>query len=312
MAALAKSAGKPANGLMKRIAHNYDLYLLFLPVIVYYVVFHYVPMYGIVVAFKDYVPTLGAMKSPWVGLQNFKNFFSSFYFTRIMKNTLGISFMQLIFGFPASIILALFINELKNGPFKKVVQNATFIPHFLSTVVIVGMVVAFTKLDSGIINIIIQAFGGKQVSFMESVSWFKPLFVLSGIWQNMGWDSMIYIGALAGINPELFEAASIDGASRFQKMIRISIPCILPTIIILLLLNLGRIMNVGFEKALLMQNNLNMDSSDIISTFVYQRGILRGDYGLSTAVGLFNSAINCILLLTTNKITKMISGSGIF
>ena len=295
----------------KKIYQNWQLYLLLVAVIVYYLVFHYAPMYGVLIAFKDYFPGLTMSTAPWIGLDNFRKFFNSYYFERVLTNTVTIRVAQIIIGFPAPIILAILLNELSGNGLKKTVQNLTFIPHFLSSVVIVSILTVLCQYN-GLFNSIRGAFGKAPVIFLQEASYFKPLFVLSGVWQNMGWNSMIYIGAIVAIDPSLYEAASIDGASRIQKIIHITLPAIMPTIIVVFLMNIGSIMNVGFDKVLLMQNDLNREASDIISTFVYERGILEGDYGLSTAVGLFNSLINTAMLLISNRLTKKVTGSGLW
>lgn len=297
--------------MKRRVLNNWQLYLLLVPVLAYYIIFHYVPMYGVTIAFKDYFPGMDLAEAPWVGFDNFSKFFDSYYFGRLVWNTLSIRLFQILVGFPLPIILAILLNELREGGLKKTVQNLTFIPHFLSSVVIVSLLnMLFQR--TGVVNQVLGFFGHDPILFMQEASWFKPLFVLSGVWQNMGWNSLIYIGAILSIDPALYEAASIDGATRWQKIWRITLPCLMPTIIIMLLMNLGSIMNVGFDKALLMQNDLNKQASDIISTFVYERGILEGDYGLSTAVGLFNSLINTALLVVSNLLTKKVSGSGLW
>ncbi len=301
----------PSSRLRRSILSNWELYLLFLPVLIYYIIFHYVPMYGVVIAFKDYFPGRDFFSAKWVGLKNFEQFFGSYYFGRILSNTVTIRLMQIAIGFPAPIILALLLNEVRSRFLRKTVQNLTFIPHFLSTVVVVSLITILCQYN-GLFNQIRQLAGKEPIVYLQKASWFKPLFVLSGVWQNMGWNSMIYIGAIVAIDPALYEAASIDGATRVQKIFRITLPCILPTIVVLFIMNLGSIMNVGFDKALLMQNDLNKASSDIISTFVYERGILQGNYGLATAVGLFNSIINMLMLILSNRLSKAATGSGLW
>ena len=283
-----------------------------LPALLYFLIFHYGPMYGVQIAFKRYVPALGIMGSPWTGFDHFKKFFSSYYFSTLIKNTLGISLYELIVGFPMPIILALVFNELKNGFYKKFAQTATYAPHFISTVVIVGMLVAFLSPSTGIINHLRAAMGMDRKAFLEDPRWFKTIYVLSGVWQNMGWNTIIYMSALAGINPELHEAAAIDGASRLQRLIYINLPSLIPTMIILLILNFGSIMSMGYEKILLLQNPLNISSSNVISTFTYQQGLIDANYSYAAAVGLFNAAINAILLISVNKITKKITKQGLF
>ncbi|QGH36938.1 ABC transporter permease subunit [Gracilibacillus salitolerans] len=277
--------------------------MLLLP-ISWYVIFQYGPMYGLQIAFKDYNPIQGFIGSEWVGLENFTRFFSSYYFGRLLWNTLSISLLSLLIAFPIPIFLALLINEIKNLNLKKTLQNVTYIPHFISLVVIVGMLDLFLSPDGGFINIILNSLGIESIPFLEKPEWFKTIFIGSNIWQNMGWQSIIYVAALSGIDHQLYEAAKIDGASRLQRIIHVSLPGIFPVIIILLILDIGQFMNVGFEKILLMQNNLNLESSEVIQTFVYRNGILNGDYSYSTAIGLFNSIINFALLLLINRYAR--------
>lgn len=290
--------------LWKRVVTRYELYiLLFLPLL-WYVIFQYGPMYGVQIAFKDFNPAAGITGSEWVGFTHFQRFFESFYFGRLLWNTLSISLYSLLFAFPIPIILALIIHELPNKKFQKVLQNVTYIPHFISIVVIVGMLQLFLKPETGFVNIVIEWLGGNPIAFMEEPEWFKSVFISSGIWQNMGWQSIIYIAALSGVDPQLYEAAKIDGASRFQRVLHISIPSILPVIVILLILDVGHFMNVGFEKILLMQNSLNKESSDVIQTFIYREGIQNGDYSYTAAIGLFNNIINFALLLFINRFAR--------
>ena len=302
--------------LWGRIKFNFkrywQLYLMVLPAIIYFLVFHYGPMYGVQIAFKRYIPALGITGSPWAGFSHFKRFFSSYYFGSLIKNTLGISIYELIVGFPMPIILALIFNELKNGFFKKFAQTVTYAPHFISTVVIVGMLVAFLSPSTGIINHLIDAMGMERKAFLEDPKWFKTIYVLSSVWQNTGWNTIIYMSALAGVNPELHEAAAIDGASRLQRLLYINLPSLIPTMVILLIMNFGSIMSMGYEKILLMQNPLNIAASNVISTFTYQQGLIDANYSYAAAVGLFNAAINAILLLSVNKITKKITNIGLW
>jgi len=296
----------------KKMIRNWDLYVLILPVLVFYIIFCYGPMYGLQLAFKDYVAIDGIFGSPWVGLKHFKRFFDSPYFLRLISNTLSISVLQLLFGFPIPIILALLINEVENSRRKKLVQNVTYVPHFLSTVVIVGMLKNFVHPEYGIINMMIAKLGGSRVNFMEEASWFYTLYVASGVWQNMGWDSIIFIAALSGVDPQLHESAKIDGAGRMQRIWHINMPAILPTIVIVLILNVGGLMNIGFEKAFLMQNDLNLSRSDIISTYSYRLGIQGAQYSYATATGFFNSIINFILLVTVNNISRRVSSTSLW
>ncbi|WP_425320442.1 ABC transporter permease [Paenibacillus campinasensis] len=294
------------------IRRNWQLYVLFAPVLLYFIVFHYVPMYGVQIAFRDFIATKGILDSPWVGLKHFERFFDSYYFWRILRNTLGIGLYELAVGFPIPIILALMINEVRNSKFRRMVQTVTYAPHFLSTVVMVGMIMMFLSPVSGLVNQVIAAFGGEPISFMTEPSWFKSIYVWSGVWQGMGWSSIIYLAALAGIDPQLHEAAKVDGASWLRRIWHINLPGIMPTIVILLILNIGSILGVGFEKVFLMQNSLNMEASDVISTNVYRSGILGAQYSYSAAVGLFNSVVNFILLISVNRIARKVSSSSLW
>lgn len=298
--------------LLKSIRNNWELYLLILPVIIWYIIFCYAPMYGVQIAFKNFMASKGIWGSPWIGFQHFERFFSSYYFERLIKNTLGISLYSLIVGFPIPIILALMVNELKNEKFKKAVQTITYAPHFLSTVVVVGMLFSFLDPQTGLVNVIRRGLGKEPVAYMLEPSMFKTIYVFSGVWQHMGWNSIIYIAALTGIDPQLHEAAIIDGANRIRRIWHINIPGIMPTIIILLILNMGNLMSVGFEKVFLMQNDINLEASDVISTYVYRSGILGAQYSFSTAVGLFNSVINFILLVIVNRISRIISETSLW
>ncbi|MGN0905818.1 MAG: ABC transporter permease [Bullifex sp.] len=288
------------------------LMLLALVPILWYVVFCYVPMYGVQIAFKKYNPSLGILGSPWVGLKYFRQFFESYYFTEITLNTIILSLYTLLIGFPLPIILALIVNEIRSPFLKKSVQNITYIPHFLSVVVIVSMLNIFSNPTYGFFNDIREFFGLAPVDLMAKPEFFRPMYVFSNVWQHMGFNSIIYIAALSAIDPALYEAATIDGASRFKKIIYISLPSIVPTIMVLFIMRIGSIMNVGFEKVLLMQNPINKSTSEIISTFIYTNGIQKGQFSYSTAVGLFNSVINCTLLLVANKASKKLTGSGLW
>ena len=297
-----------------RINRNWQLYLMLIPVIAFFAVFCYGPMYGILLAFKKYQVLKGIVGRPWANpwYKHFLEFFNSPYFQRVLTNTIVVSFESLLFGFPLPIILALMINEVANSKYKKFVQNVTYAPHFLSTLVLVGMIRAFVNTDYGIVNILIRKLGGKGQNWLQLASMFRPLYVGSGVWQNIGWDSIIYIAALAGIDPQLHEAAMMDGATRMQRIWHINLPGILPTVVILLILNSGHIMNVGFEKVFLMQNDLNMSTSDVISTYSYRIGIDSAKYELATAIGLFNSVINCVLLFIVNGFSRRLSETSLW
>jgi putative aldouronate transport system permease protein len=269
-------------------------------------------MYGVQIAFKNYMATKGIWNSPWIGLDHFKRFFDSYYFWDLIWNTLGLSLYQLVVGFPIPILLALMLNEVAGKKFKKTVQTVTYAPHFISVVVLVGMVVMFLSPQTGIVNRLITLFGGEPIYFMGDASMFKSIYVFSGVWQHMGWGSIIYMAALANVDPHLHEAAVMDGATRMQRIRHINLPAIIPTAIILFILDIGTIMNVGFEKVFLMQNDLNRVGSDVISTFVYRSGILGAEYGFSTAVGLFNSIINFALLVAVNAIARKTSETSLW
>lgn len=298
--------------LLRVLKTKYDLYLLLSVPLVWYLVFKYYPMYGVQIAFKDFVPTKGIWGSDWAGLKYFLRFFSSYYFWKLIWNTISLSLYHLVAGFPVPVFLALLMNEIKSRRFKKLMQNATYIPHFLSVVVIVGMLNIFLDPQYGVVNKLAIFAGGGAVEYMRKAEWFQTIYVLSGIWQHAGWNSIIYMAALAGIDESYYEAAVIDGASRMQKIIYISIPCILPTMIILLILQIGSIMDVGFEKVLLMQNPINASKSDIIATFVYANGIQKGQFSYSAAVGLFNSIINFAILVLANSIAKRTTKVGLW
>ncbi|MEF3311971.1 sugar ABC transporter permease [Paenibacillus sp. GYB004] len=300
------------NSGWKSIRKNWELYIFVLPTIAYFIVFHYFPMYGLQIAFRDYTPSLGIWNSPWVGLEHLKRFFDSYYFWTLIKNTIGISLYELIVGFPVPVLLALAINELKNGAFKKWVQTITYAPHFISVVVMAGMIIAFLAPGSGIINLVIKALGGEPIPFLTEPGWFKTVFVMSGVWQNMGWGTIIYLAALAGVDPQQHEAAMMDGATRLQRVWHINLPSIVPTMVILLILNVGSFMSVGFEKVFLLQNPLNLQTSDVISTYVYRSGLVQGQFSFSAAIGLFNSVINFILLLTVNRIARRVNETSLW
>lgn len=291
---------------LKKISKNWQLYILLLPAFLYFIIFHYIPMYGVQIAFKDFIATKGILGSPWVGLKHFRNFFSTYSSRIVIKNTISISLYSLLAGFPIPIILALLLNEVKNTKFKKAVQNVTYAPHFISTVVMVGMILIFLS-PNGIINKLRELVGLDSVAYLTKDYLFDEIYVWSGVWQGMGWGSIIYLAALSGIDPQLHEAAIVDGASRVQRIWHINLPGILPTIIIMLIMNMGNIMNIGFEKIYLMQNPFNLEYSEVISTYVYKVGLLDAKYSFSAAVNLFNTIINLALLITVNKISKRVS-----
>ena len=297
----------PSNKTKRRIKrNNWSLYLLLLPALVYVAIFCYAPLYGLQIAFKNYIPFLGISGSPWSGWQHFKNFVEATNFWTLIKNTLVLSLYSLAVGFPLPIIFALLVNEVRNKTYKRIIQTISYAPYFISTVVVVGMIFALFNVDHGIFNSLLKSFGKDPVYFMSSASLFPTIYVFSGLWQNMGWSSIIYVGALASVDPSLHEAATIDGATRMQRIVHINFPAIQSVVIISLLLSVGGLMGIGFEKAWLMQTAGNVTSSEIISTFVYKVTIAAQvpQYSFGTAVGLFNSVINIALLAFANLLAK--------
>jgi putative aldouronate transport system permease protein len=293
---------------MKR---NWTLYVLVIPVIVFYVLFAYKPMYGALIAFKTYSPGRGFSGSPWAGFQHFVRFFRSPYFFRLLRNTFLISFYGLIFGFPAPILLALLLNEVRHPFFKRTIQTITYLPHFISVIVIAGMIVDFS-LSTGLFNDIIVFFGGRRFPLLQEPGFFRPIYVISDIWQGVGWGTIIYLSALSTIDPQLYEAAMIDGAGRFRQIIHITLPSLIPTIIILLILRIGHLLSVGYEKTILLSNPAIYETADIISTYVYRVGLLEQNWSYSTAIGLFNSFINFSLLIIANRISRKVSETSLW
>ena len=288
------------------------LYLFFaLPVVAYYIIFRYLPLYGLQIAFRDYKITRGMWDSPFVGLSNFTDFFNSIYFMRLIGNTLKISILELILGFPAPIIFALLLNEINNKLFKKSIQTITYLPHFISTVVVCGLLVNFASKD-GLINVIIEYFGGTKSDLLMKSSAFLPIYITSGIWTSFGWGSILYLSALASVDQAQYEAAYMDGAKRFQRMWFVTIPAIMPTIIIQLILKIGGIMSVGSEKILLLYSPLTYDTADVISTYVYRKGLIDFNFSYSTAVGFLNSVINIILLIIANRLSRRVSETSLW
>lgn len=290
---------------------NKTVYLIMLPMIAYYILFCYVPMYGAVIAFKDYAPALGILKSPWVGLKHFTDFFGNPDFVRIFRNTLVISISELIFSFPAPIILALMFNEIKNKKFKSVAQTISYLPHFISLVVVCSLIKQFVT-GNGIIQQLIEAMGGSNISLLSRVEMFVPVYVISGIWQDVGWGTIIYLAALSGIDRQLYEAAEVDGVGKFKQILYVTLPGIAPTIIVMLILKVGSLLSVGYEKIILLYNPLIYESSDVISSYVYRIGIQKQSWSYSTAVGLFNSVINFIIVVTANKLSAKFSDTSLW
>ncbi len=290
---------------------NKNLYIMMIPVIGYYLIFHYGPMYGAIIAFKDYSPMKGILESDWVGLKHFEEFFNSYYFLRVLKNTILISLYTLIFEFPAPIILALLINEVRKRKFKRVVQTITYMPYFISLVVICGIITDFTNAD-GLINRLFMMLGYDGQAMLQKPELFRPIYVLSEIWQRIGWESIIYIAALMSIDLEQYEAARMDGASRIKQMFYITLPGLLPVITIMFILRMGNMLNVGFEKIILLYNPVTYETADVISSFVYRKGLLEFGWSYSSAVGLFNSVINLVLLISANYISRRVSQNSLW
>ena len=291
---------------------QFDLYLLLLPTLVYLIVYHYAPMYGVVLSFKDYNPALGIWGSPWVGFEHYLRFFKSHYFIDLLKNTVGISLYSILINMPIPIIFALMLNELRSKKFKKVVQTILYTPHFISTVVIVGLLMSFLTPQKGAICQIAALFGGELPNLMAEADWFSSLYVFSGLWQELGWWTIIYVAVLSGVDQNLHEAARIDGATKLQRIWHINIPWLMPTIVVLFVLSVGGILSVGFEKIYLMQNKLNLDASEVFSTYVYKAGLLEAQYGFSTAVNVFSALINMFLLVLANAAAKRMNQSSLW
>jgi putative aldouronate transport system permease protein len=268
-------------------------------------------MYGLVIAFENYSPARGMLGGPWVGFKWFEQFFQSQFFWQLLRNTLLLSIYGLIFSFPIPIFLAIMLNEVKSGWFKRTAQSISYLPHFISTVIIVGMVVNFLSPD-GLINNVIAALGGERHNYMIMPEWFRAIYITSGVWQSMGWNSIIYLAAIAGIDAELYEAATVDGASRLRQIWSITLTSILPTIIILFIMNMGSLLSVGFEKIILMYTPLTYETADVINTYVYRRGIGGGEFSFGSAVGLFQSAVNLIVIITANTISRKVTETSLW
>lgn len=290
---------------------NWPLYLMLIPVFVYLIVFCYVPMYGVVIAFKNFKPRLGIIGSPWVGLKYFKEFVNSVFFGRTLRNTLMLSGLNLVFGFSAPIIFAILLNEVRNTRFKKVIQTATYLPHFITTVIIASLILIFTNSD-GFITLFVNRVFGHSGSLISDKNCFRAIYIISDIWQGFGWGSIVYLAAISGINQELYEAARIDGANKFKQIWHVTLPGMLPIIIVMFIMAIGNVMSIGWEKAFLLQSPATYETSDIISTFVYRKGFEEMNYSYSSAVGLFNSVINMILLTCANRFSRKINGMSLW
>ena len=296
----------------RKIKSNIPLYVLLFPSIILLIMFAYIPMFGLVIAFKDYSPANGILNSPWVGFKYFTQFFNSVQFGTTMMNTLKISIYSILVGFPLPILLALLCNQLRAGKFKKVFQVTTYLPHFISTMVMCGMIILFLSPNSGLLANIFKSLGWTMPNLLAKPDSFAGVYVWSDVWQHIGWDSIIYLAALSAIDPTYYEAATMDGASRIQKILNIDLPLLLPTAMILLILRAGSLLSIGFEKVLLLQNPLNLAGSEVISTYVYKVGMINFQYSYSTAIGLFNTVVNLIILLSVNWFSKRYTKTGLF
>ena len=303
----------------KNLLRNWQLYVLVIPAVVYFLIFLYWPMYGVIIAFKDFSPGKGIWGSPWASVKgevqifkHFINFFTSIHFKRTIRNTLLISIYSLAVNWPLPIAFAILINEIRSPKFKKTVQTVTYLPHFISTVVMCGMLWIFLRNETGMVNFMLKAIGVGNVNFMGDPKYFRHIYVWSGVWQSTGWNTIIYMSTLSGMDTQMYEAANIDGANKWQQIWYITLPSLMPTAIMLLILNSGSIMSVGFEKVFLLQTDLTFETSDVISTLVYRKGLEEANYSFSSAVGLFNSLINCFLLVTVNQISKKLGDISMF
>lgn len=297
--------------VIKDFKRNKGIYLMLLPVLIYYAVFHYGPMYGAQIAFRDFNPSRGITGSQWIGMENFQEFFNGIYFWRLIRNTVTISLLDVILGFPAPILLALMLNEVTSEKFKRFVQTMSYLPYFISVVVVVGLMIDFFARD-GLVNGILGLEGPDRIGFLSNPNYYWALYVGSGIWQTFGYGSIIYLAAISGIDPQLYDAAKVDGAGRFRQLLNITLPGIAPTIITLFILRIGAMLSIGSEKTILLYNPLVYQTADIISSYVYRTGVLNGDFSLTAAVGLFNSLINFSLLLLANAISRRRSETSLF
>jgi putative aldouronate transport system permease protein len=303
---------KYKNSLMKELIKNKYMYLFLLPAFLWFFVFYYIPIYGITIAFKDYSLTKGILGSSWVGFENFERMFKSPEFTRVLRNTIVIAFLKLIFVYTSGIFLALALNELLHDKFKKIIQSITYLPHFLSWVIIGSIMVELLSPSSGLVNYIIMAFGGKSIYFLAETEWFVPILILSDVWQSVGWGSIIYLAAIAGVDPQMYEAATVDGAGRFKKIWHVTLPSISSVIIIMMIFNIGNMMNAGFDQIFNLYNPAVYEVADIIDTYVYRVGLVQMNFSFSTAVGLFKNAIGLILVLIVNRLANRFGQTGLW
>lgn len=305
----------PGRGRVKffrKLNQSKYLLLLFLPCLVYYVLFKYLPMFGLVISFKDYNLFKGVWASPWAGFKYYRMFFESPDFLKLFRNTFLLGISNVVFGFPMPVILALCMNELKHVLFKRFVQTVSYMPHFISNVVVAGMVIMFLSPTTGLIAHLVKSLGLQPVNFLVQPEWFRPIYVLSDIWHHAGWGSIIYLAALTGIDPQLYEAAEIDGASRWKQLWNVTLPGIMPAMVIMLILNIGHVIDIGFEKAFLLMNPATYDSADIFSTFVYRMGLTLGNYSYGTAVDLFTGIVSLIFIYITNHVSRRVGETSLW
>ncbi|GGD82529.1 sugar ABC transporter permease [Paenibacillus nasutitermitis] len=298
--------------MIKHMKRDKQLLILFIPCILFYIIFRYGPLYGLIIAFKDYSVFTGIIDSPWVGLKHFNRFFLSQDFFMLFKNTLLLGFFSLVFGFPFPIILAIMLNEIRVHWFKKIIQTASYLPTFLSVVIISSMIIDFLSPNNGLINQFISLLGFEKKYFLIDPDWFRPIYVISDIWSSMGYEAIIFLAAIASISPTLYEAAKVDGCSRFQMMRHITLPGILPTILIIFILKTGSMIRIGYEKVLLLYNAMTYDVADVFSTFVYRKGLLESNYSYGAAVGMFEAVVAMVMLIGANSISKRLGGGGIW
>lgn len=304
--------GGKLKAALKYIGKKKYLYIMLLPCIIFFIVFNYVPMYGILIAFKDFSFSKGIMGSKWIGLDNFKYMFHLGDFYQVFANSIILSFLRLVFGFPFPILLALLLNEIRHKRFKSVTQTIIYLPHFISWVVIGGIIVQFLSPTWGTVNLFIKSLGYDPVFFMANPQYFRPIVIISSIWKESGWGTILYLAAMTSINPELYEAAMVDGAGRLKRMWHVTLPCIRSTVVILLILQIGRMMSNGFEQIFVMQNPLNLSVSEVFETYTYRIGLLGGRFSFSATVGLFTSVIGLVLIFLSDRITKMLGEEGIW
>lgn len=310
--ALRDRARRRAARLGDHFKREWQIYVLLLPTIIWFLLFLYKPMYGLQIAFKDYSIFRGIDGSPWIGFEHFRTLFENDQFLRAIRNTVIISFFTLLFGFPAPIILALMFNEILNQTYKRTAQTIVYLPHFISTVIIAGIVITAFSPSAGIVNTILEWLGMEPIYFLTKPEWFRPIFVGSGIWQEAGFQSIVYLAAIAGVNPSLYESAVVDGASRWQMMWKVTLPSILPTIIIMLIIRIGNLLEVGFELIILLYQPATYETADVINTFIYRQGLQQGQYDLAAAAGLFNAVVAFILVMTANTISKRVSRTSLW